>query len=78
MLEKIKQLQKQNIALIISTHNPQQAAFLGDNIVLLDQQFGFQQGDKKHLLTLENLAKIYRTSPELLHQHLNNHIEKSL
>lgn len=78
VLEKIKQLQKQNIALIISTHNPQQAAFLGDNIVLLDQQFGFQQGDKKHLLTLENLAKIYRTSPELLHQHLNNYIEKSL
>lgn len=78
VLEKIKQLQKQNIALIISTHNPQQAAFLGDNIVLLDQQFGFQQGDKKHLLTLENLAKIYRTSSELLHQHLNNYIEKSL
>ena len=78
VLEKIKQLQKQKIALIISTHNPQQAAFLGDNIVLLDQQVGFQQGDKKHLLTLENLAKIYRTSSELLHQHLNNHIEKSL
>lgn len=78
VLEKIKQLQKQNIALIISTHNPQQAAFLGDNIVLLDQQFGFQQGDKKHLLTLENLAKIYRTSSKLLHQHLNNYIEKSL
>ena len=78
VLEKIKQLQKQNIALIISTHNPQQAAFLGDNIILLDQQFGFQQDDKKHLLTLENLAKIYRTSPELLHQYLNYHIEKPL
>ena len=62
VLEKIKQLQAQNIALLITTHNPQQAMYLAENILLLDQEYGFQQGLQERLLTLENLAKIYRTS----------------
>lgn len=74
VLEKIKQLQQQNMALLITTHNPQQAAYLAENIVLLDQQYGFQQGYCRDLLSLENLAKIYRTSPDLLHQHFTNRI----
>ena len=71
VLEKIKQLQAQNIALLITTHNPQQAMYLAENILLLDQEYGFQQGSQKLLLTLENLAKIYRTSVSQLAQHLN-------
>ena len=60
VLEKIKQLQHQNIALLITTHNPQQAAYLAENIAMLDQEFGFQQGHKDELMTLE-------TSPKLPH-----------
>ena len=71
VLEKIKQLQAQNIALLITTHNPQQAMYLAENILLLDQEYGFQQGSQERLLTLENLAKIYRTSVAQLAQHLN-------
>ena len=71
VLEKIKQLQHQNIALLITTHNPQQAAYLAENIAMLDQEFGFQQGEKSELMTLENLAKIYRTSVQELQKHLN-------
>ena len=71
VLEKIKQLQAQNIALLITTHNPQQAMYLAENILLLDQEYGFQQGLQERLLTLENLAKIYRTSVSQLAQHLN-------
>ena len=71
VLEKIKQLQAQNIALLITTHNPQQAMYLAENILLLDQEYGFQQGSQERLLTLENLAKIYRTSVAQLTQHLN-------
>jgi len=71
VLEKIKQLQAQNIALLITTHNPQQAMYLAENILLLDQEYGFQQGSQELLLTLENLAKIYRTSVSQLAQHLN-------
>lgn len=71
VLEKIKQLQAQNIALLITTHNPQQAMYLAENILLLDQEYGFQQGSQERLLTLENLAKIYRTSVPQLAQHLN-------
>ncbi|WP_373602947.1 ABC transporter ATP-binding protein [Aggregatibacter sp. HMT-949] len=72
VLEKIKQLQKQQIALIITTHNPQQAAYLAENVVVLDKTLGFRQGPKEELLTLKNLAKIYRISPDLLHRHLNH------
>jgi len=36
--------------------------YLAENILLLDQQYGCQQGARESLLTLENLAKIYRTS----------------
>ena len=70
LLEKIKQLQQQNIALIISTHNPQQAHFLAENVVLLDKQRGFQQGSRDELLTLENLAQLYRIDQKNLQQHL--------
>ncbi|WP_109077470.1 ABC transporter ATP-binding protein [Aggregatibacter kilianii] len=70
VLEKIKQLQAQNLALLITTHNPQQALYLAENILLLDQEYGFQQGSREELLTLENLAKIYRTSTEQLKEHL--------
>ena len=71
VLEKIKQLQAQNIALLITTHNPQQAMYLAENILLLDQKYGCQQGARESLLTLENLAKIYRTSTTQLQQHLH-------
>lgn len=70
VLEKIKQLQAQNIALLITTHNPQQAMYLAENILLLDQKYACQQGARESLLTLENLAKIYRTSVAQLQQHL--------
>ncbi|KYK90144.1 iron ABC transporter ATP-binding protein, partial [Aggregatibacter actinomycetemcomitans serotype d str. SA2200] len=70
VLEKIKHLQTQNIALLITTHNPQQAMYLAENILLLDQEYGFQQGSREALLTLENLAKIYRTSEQQLRRHL--------
>ena len=71
VLEKIKQLQHQNIALLITTHNPQQAVYLAENIAMLDQEFGFQQSEKSELMTFENLAKIYRTSVQELQKHLN-------
>lgn len=76
VLEKIKQLQKQQIALIITTHNPQQAAYLAENVVVLDKTLGFRQGPKEELLILKNLAKIYRISPDLLHRHLNHRPEQ--
>ena len=71
VLEKIKQLQHQNIALLITTHNPQQAVYLAENIATLDQEFGFHQGGKSELMTFEKLAKIYRTSVQELQKHLN-------
>ena len=45
--------------------------YLAENILLLDQEYGFRQGPQEVLLTLENLAKIYRTSVAQLAQHLN-------
>ena len=45
--------------------------YLAENILLLDQKYGCQQGSREVLLTLENLAKIYRTSVTQLAQHLN-------
>ena len=69
--KKLNSYNIKNIALLITTHNPQQAAYLAENIAMLDQEFGFQQGEKSELMTFENLAKIYRTSVQELQKHLN-------
>jgi len=45
--------------------------YLAENILLLDQEYGFRQGSQDVLLTLENLAKIYRTSVPQLAWYLN-------
>ena len=51
-------------------------AYLAENVVVPDKTLGFRQGPKEELLTLKNLAKIYRISPDLLHRHLNHRPEQ--
>ena len=51
-------------------------AYLAENVVVPDKTLGFRQGPKEKLLTLKNLAKIYRISPDLLHRHLNHRSEQ--
>ena len=70
LLEKIRQLRHRQISLIITTHNPQQAMFLAQDILLLDQQYGAHQGAREMLLTTGQLAKIYRVSEAQLTQYL--------
>lgn len=62
VLEKIKQLQKQNIALIISTHNPQQAAFLGIILFCLINNLAFNKAIK----TFINLRKLGENLPHFV------------
>ncbi|AUI65993.1 MULTISPECIES: ABC transporter ATP-binding protein [Glaesserella] len=72
LLEQIKRLRQQQIALLITTHSPQQAHYLADSIVILDKQRSpaFLQGEKKAMLTLEQLAQTYKIEADLLAQHL--------
>ena len=72
LLEKIRQLRHRQISLIITTHNPQQAMFLAQDILLLDQQYGAHQGTREMLLTTGQLAKIYRISEAQLTQYLRS------
>ena len=51
-------------------------AYLAENVVVPDKTLGFRQAPKEELLTLKNLAKIYRISPDLLHCHLNHRPEQ--
>ncbi|MCT8539830.1 ABC transporter ATP-binding protein [Glaesserella parasuis] len=72
LLNQIKRLHQQNMALLITTHHPQHADYLADSVVILDKQHqpAFQQGKKAAMLTLHQLAKTYRIDMTSLAQHL--------
>lgn len=77
VLDHINALREQRIALIITTHHPQQADFLAhhadDSVVILNQQHtpAFVQGSKSQMLQLNTLAQAYRIAPHRLQRHLN-------
>ncbi|MDO1708322.1 ABC transporter ATP-binding protein, partial [Escherichia coli] len=59
LLKQIEQLKADGITVLMSTHHPQHAAAIADNVILLDKHAGVRQGSAESMLTLTNLARLY-------------------
>ncbi|EKT53123.1 ABC transporter ATP-binding protein [Providencia sneebia] len=70
LLNQIEQLKKQGITVLMSTHHPQHAAIIADNVILLDKKHGARQGSTSSMLTLTNLAELYSIDEQSIAAHV--------
>ncbi|HEM8302246.1 TPA: ABC transporter ATP-binding protein [Providencia stuartii] len=69
LLKQIEQLKADGITVLMSTHHPQHAAAIADNVILLDKHAGVRQGSAESMLTLTNLARLYSIDEESIAAH---------
>ncbi|MBP6123646.1 MULTISPECIES: ABC transporter ATP-binding protein [Providencia] len=69
LLQQIEQLKTLGITVLMSTHHPQHAAAIADNVILLDKQQKARQGTSKSMLTLTNLAALYCVDEQSIMAH---------
>ncbi|MQS52791.1 ABC transporter ATP-binding protein [Companilactobacillus mishanensis] len=61
VLKLIKALSQIDISIIISTHDPNQAMMVGDQVGLLINNQTYLQGETEEVLTEQNLTDLYKT-----------------
>jgi len=61
VLKLIKALSRQNISIIISIHDPNQAMMVGDLVGLLIDHQTYLQGRTEEILTEKHLTDLYQT-----------------
>lgn len=59
VLEQIVQLKQQGLTIIFTTHQPEQAFYYTDQVVLFHQGKIMAQGFPQNVMTIEHLSKIY-------------------
>ncbi len=59
VLRVLKEISKEGKTIILSTHNPNHALFLGSKVLLLNKGGVAGFGESKDIVTLENLQPIY-------------------
>lgn len=69
LLDKIEQLKSNGITILMSTHHPQHASAVADNVILLSHEQGCQQGTPQAMLTQTKLSALYRVAPESIAAH---------
>lgn len=69
LLQQIELLKQHGITILMSTHHPQHAAAVADNVILLNKQHGANQGTAKNMLTLNNLASLYSIDEQSIATH---------
>lgn len=69
LLQQVEQLKQHGITILMSTHHPQHAAAVADNVILLNKQLGVSQGTVKDMLTLTNLADLYSIDEQSIASH---------
>lgn len=69
LLEQIKKLKSHGMTILMSTHHPQHAAAIADDVILLDRQHKARQGLSKSMLTLTNLAALYNVDEQSIQAH---------
>lgn len=69
LLEQIEKLKAHGMTVLMSTHHPQHAAAIADNVILLDKQQKARQGLSKSMLTLTNLAALYNVDEQSIQAH---------
>lgn len=70
VLEHIDQLRTQGLSILLTTHQPEQAARLADRLVLLHQGRILAQGMPGDVLTPAHLARIYGLTEHTVTAHL--------
>ncbi|HGN1706706.1 TPA: ABC transporter ATP-binding protein [Providencia rettgeri] len=69
LLEQIEKLKSHGMTILMSTHHPQHAAAIADDVILLDKQHKARQGLSKCMLTLTNLAALYNVDEQSIQAH---------
>ncbi|EKT52972.1 ABC transporter ATP-binding protein [Providencia burhodogranariea] len=69
LLKQVEQLKEHGITVLMSTHHPQHAAAIADNVILLDRRQGARQGTAQSMLTLTNLAELYSIDEQSIAAH---------
>ncbi|QQK73760.1 ABC transporter ATP-binding protein [Pectobacterium versatile] len=69
LLAHIRQLKESGMAVLMSTHHPQHARAVADNVVLLHPGAGTEQGSPDVLLTPTRLAALYGVKEADIHAH---------
>lgn len=59
VIQKIKELRKQAVGVLMSTHLPDHAFMLASNVVVMDRGLLYRYGEPDKTLTPETLKKIY-------------------
>ena len=72
LLEQIEQLKSSGITVLMSTHHPQHAAAVADEVILLHPEFGAKQGPPEAMLTLTNLSTLYRIDEQRIAAHFHS------
>ncbi|THJ34332.1 ABC transporter ATP-binding protein [Lampropedia aestuarii] len=70
VLDQIQQLRDAGMAIVMSTHQPEHALAVADQIALLHDGRLLGPGPAQAIATAENLARIYRVTPEQLRRRL--------
>lgn len=72
VMEQLQQLRAQGLAIILCTHQPEQAKRLADRVLLLARGQLFAYDEPEQALTIDNLAAIYGLEVEQLRDYLVN------
>lgn len=74
VLEQIKALRKQGLAIFLCTHQPEHARRVSDQVILFKKGQILEQGPTATCLTIFALAELYDLSADVVRQHLENNI----
>lgn len=66
VLEQIRQLKRQGLAILLTTHQPNHVRHVADRVILLHQSSIAADGKSEDVLTLENLSLIYQLDVNIL------------
>lgn len=71
LLTQVKRLKTFGISVFMSTHHPQHASYLADEVILLAQNSSILQDKPDILLTPDNLAHLYGVTSKEIQAHFN-------
>ncbi|QAV22718.1 ABC transporter ATP-binding protein [Proteus hauseri] len=71
LLTQVKALKQLGISVFMSTHHPQHAAILADDVILLTSHTHILQDSPNILLTPDNLAHLYGVKPTDIQAHFH-------
>ncbi|MDO5668022.1 MAG: ABC transporter ATP-binding protein [Alcaligenaceae bacterium] len=78
VIEHIQQLKAQGLAVFLCTHQPEHAARMADEALLLADGKVFAHGPTDEVLTISNLASLYKLNDEQVSNYLKTKIAKPL